>query len=61
MKDLRNELLQSNTTVTALSRASKISRQTIYDIMRGAVRPKIPTVKALCSVLNLDYKEYIPY
>ena len=61
MKNIQNELIETEMRITDLSRMSNISRQTIYEIMKGNVTPKIPTVKALCDVLGLNYKDYIPY
>lgn len=61
MKSIQKKLLATNMRITDISRKSNISRQTIYDIMKGNVNPKLPTIKSLCEVLDLDYKEYIPY
>ena len=59
MKDIRNELIKTNKPIIEISKESKVSRQTIYNIINGSVMPKIPTVKSLCIVLKLDPKEYI--
>jgi len=61
MQDIRKEIIASNISITELSRQSGISRQTIYSIINQDVYPKISTVKALCDVLGVNYRNYIPY
>lgn len=61
MKDLRVALCNTPIRITDLSRQAKISRQAIYALIQGKATPKISTIKSLCSVMGLDYKEYLPY
>ncbi len=60
MRDLSKLIENTDIRITDLSKASNVSRQTIYSIIKKDVTPTIGTIKRLCNVLGVNYIDYLP-
>ena len=61
MNEKLKELITDKLTIS-INRFSKeigVSRQTIYNILKGGKDIKINTVKKICAYFGVDYHEYI--
>lgn len=62
VKKLADAILNSKINISELSRKSKVSRQTIYNILNGAVSTvSFENVESLCNVLKLSSKEILDF
>ena len=57
LKDLINDKL--DIPICQFSKEIGVSRQTIYNILKGGKDIKINTVKKICAYFGVDYHDYI--
>lgn len=57
LKDLINDKL--DIPIRQFSKEIGVSRQTIYNILKGVKDIKINTLKKICEYFGVDYHEYI--